>query len=724
MGVIGGCGTDATSGPAGQADGSGLADAMSGSDSEGAADGVSGDASGQDGLVGGADGLADASGDGHAPSRAALGITQVWPERLSARGGELFVLQGQGLQAGVHVWVGERRAEVVGVQKDGLEVRSPRYRAGHFDVRVVSGPDEAVASAALELTAITPIWNEFGTAEAVDAPVVRDAVPMDVDLDGDLDVLVATSDGLRVLISTFADAGRSGQGSLGNGPIQFKLLRDAPAPDEPGAVGPPTRVGGSSDVRALATGDLDADGHPDAIACTHGARELWIRPTAEGPDWSASTPVRAGSCTGVGVSDFDGDGADEIVVLLEGLASSAAGFDDVGLWAYRASAPAAEPPSLQIENALAPSALDPVPIGLVDSADPTAENGFTRMPDLAKQTGGFAVLAYDLHEGASEAEFTLPVTMELVPDRLRFRLKGGAGAVELIPRLKNAAGMVFEGPPLSVQPDQWTWAQATGVGSWLSLDSAGAPTSGPIVAVGLLVRAQGGVAAQGAVQTDDWTALLPGGAEIWIADFDERTSALSWPDATALAVGDGDLDGRADLVVLRAGEDAPTVLWSTGQAWPTSSPWSEAPLPPMVGAPFAHVAWLSRPDGRPSCLYFVAWQQDQLLVTDSSGALADVTATGLPLDWVVGRRVSAADVDLDGFDDAIIANASSTDRLYLSRADETGALWDSTPLFGFDELDTAVVAIADFDQNGVDDVLSFDVDGTRPALLRLGEEAP
>src|SRR5690606_13455411 len=94
----------------------------------------------------------------------------------------------------------------------------------------------------------------------------------------------------------------------------------------------------------------------------------------------------------------------------------------------------------------------------------------------------------------------------------------------------------------------------------------------------------------------------------------------------------------------------------------------------------------------------------------------------MPVDAADGAAVAAVDLDLDGATDLVIGNRGGTDRLYMGRGD--GRFADLTPRFGFHQLETAAVFVADLDGDGDDDVVSVPADPAARVVIRFAEDGP
>lgn len=143
----------------------------------------------------------------------------------------------------------------------------------------------------------------FTATESISvAGTVADVILLDIDRDGDLDLLFTGSD---VTPAAFLN---DGTGSFTPGPV----------------------VSGAGESTAICSGDFDRDGRPDvAVALATEVRLLF------GNDTVSSFPITGASCLGAG--DLDRDGATDLVIGVEGAATRIAfgegdgNFVDAGL---------------------------------------------------------------------------------------------------------------------------------------------------------------------------------------------------------------------------------------------------------------------------------------------------------------------------------------------------------------------------------------------------------
>ncbi len=153
------------------------------------------------------------------------------------------------------------------------------------------------------------VWHPIA-----DVGWIMSILPIDVDEDGDLDVVAS-------------DRKRDGRGSFwfenpGAGPFQ-----SLPWPRHP--------IGnGSAEMMFMDWADVDADGHDDAVVATSGKQLLFHRrDRASPPAWSTfsiALPEQVGTGKGVGVADIDLDGAMDLVFTCEGAGDKTG----VGLLSY------------------------------------------------------------------------------------------------------------------------------------------------------------------------------------------------------------------------------------------------------------------------------------------------------------------------------------------------------------------------------------------------------
>ncbi|MCB9536019.1 MAG: VCBS repeat-containing protein [Myxococcales bacterium] len=549
------------------------------------------------------------------------------------------------------------------------------------------------------------------------AQVVHDAVAFDVDGDGDPDLVLATDDGLRVLINDGAarftldsvevappeppppvDAGLAAD--VGPppdaGPADAEVDVGLP-PEPPEPLREPVRPGGRGAVYDLALTVTGPDRTPALVACTGAARDLLLGPTPGGLTPIAELPLRAGACRRVAVGDVDGDGMPELAALVD------AG-DGPGLWITRVPRAGAA----RLDEDLTPPADAVGPVGQATTTVEGATATFDRALGDAAGGGAAADAVFALPAGGGEAVFALPVDLPFVPDAVRLQLRAEGDAVTVTPRVVDATGAAFDGPPLAVGAS-WRAAAAEGVDGWTRADGEAGTPAAPLSAFALVVTADD--LAAGVLRVDEVVAERDGFMPRLIDDFERRAPRFAWDGATGLVAGDVDGDAHHDLLVLR-GEAAPALLTTRdGGGLTARTVRLEAP-----GALRDGVLLDADGDGNLDAL-LTGGGRDRLLVGDGFGRLLDITEGALPLDWADGRSVVAADVDGDGLTDLVIGNAGTTDRLYLGRAD--GRFRDVTPRLGFDALDTAAVVVADLDGDGRLDVASVPRAGDAHTLLRM-----
>lgn len=524
-------------------------------------------------------------------------------------------------------------------------------------------------------------------ADAPDAENVRAAVAFDADIDGDLDLVVATEDGLRVL--------------LNDGGGRFGLLRGVPGTED--AEAQPARPGGRGPIRGLAVA-AGAEGVPPLLAvCTGAGRDLLLRGGITGLEPALTLPVRAGACRAAAFTDVDADGGLDLALLI------AAG-GTTGLHVLRDVARAPTP-----DDGMAPPDPEVGSVGSAASTDEAATLVFDRTIGDAAEGVGAADAAF-LLTAAGEAVFTLPASLPALPDYLELQLRrqGGVGTT-VRPRLIDSEGTAFDGPEVATGP-AWRTIILQGPAAWPRADRAEGVPALPITAVALVVAAP--APAEGRLSVDSILSTTNSEMSILIEDFERRSPRYSWPAAGRLLIGDLDADSRDDLLVLRGEAPPVTLLTADAQDGPPFRERGVGLREP--GLLTAGVLLDADRDGDLDALLTARGARDRLFVGDGWGRLLDATASSLPVDWSDGEAIAAADLDLDGLQDVVIGNADGTDRLYLARGD--GRFADATPDLGFDEVETAAVVLADIDGDGDTDVISMPRDGREPPLIRVAVE--
>ncbi len=271
------------------------------------------------------------------------------------------------------------------------------------------------------------------------------------------------------------------------------------------------------------------------------------------------------------------------------------------------------------------------------------------------------------------------------------------------------------------------------------------------------------------------------------AHFEDVTSVAlpaTAEDTSAVAVGDVDGDGRADLVVANATPDAvplrvlfnrpgapgassavqfeeadegfvPAQDWIVSHvaladvdgdqdldllvATPTAGDGiglrlllgegaaglGEAPpamLPP-VSDPVSHVVVGDVDgDGDPEVVVICGPGQDRLLVNDGSGHFFDDTIAAMPFDLAVGRWAALDDLDRDADLDLVIANVGAPSRVYLN--DGFGRYLDYTPVLPLHDDASVGVLTPDVDGDADQDIMLFNGAGVRLRLFLSVQPSP
>lgn len=222
-------------------------------------------------------------------------IFSATPRTVSARGGTMLTLRGEGFIEGQPVEIGGLRVSSQFISSTELRVKSPTLLEGRATLIVAPGskhPSELVDG--LDVEGLTLRFVEAPPhALALPAGLLDSARLGDVDGDGDFDLV---SCGARCLLS------------LNDGRSNFQ-----PSSPDAGA------DGGSfvlpSSAKVLAFDDLDLDGDPDLLlGTTDGGAVLF---NSQGQAFLRSTTATAvGEATVLG--DLDRDGAPELVTVERG----------------------------------------------------------------------------------------------------------------------------------------------------------------------------------------------------------------------------------------------------------------------------------------------------------------------------------------------------------------------------------------------------------------------
>jgi hypothetical protein len=621
-------------------------------------------------------------------------IDRVTPNHVGTLGGERITVTGRGFATGIMARLGDAEVEVSEVRDDTLVLTAPPLPPGATDlVLTLDGVGRAVLREAVFVEPMSVVYDPApeSWAEPPEADRVMDAVPFDVEGDGDLDVVVATNEGLRVLAN-------DGRGQL---LLQRRETAEGPQPLVPG---------GRGEVRALLVTDLDADERPEVVACTSGARDLHLDASLTGLMDRGDLPLRAGRCLALAVVPGV-EGARPSLVTGRQTTEAAAWVtlyrpDEAGRLT-----PAPEFVTAPPENLV---------LGAGETTDAVFMQSFLRTTEAVRDGAGAARLGYALTPAGPLARFHWPLARpwDAPPGHLRFALRGTPEApVELRVGLVDSAGVTFVSPVLPAPGAAWTDVDATG--PYVAEDGSGAAPTPPFTRLDFLVASAGGppvATLEGALFVDTVVAEHAGQMPELVDDFERDVPVLVFDGVARLLVGDLDADAAPDIVVLPGGEPgAVPVLLRTAEA--EAGAFRVEPMPVDGPGPFNTGALLDADRDGALDAVLVSGAQDRLLVGDGWGRLLDATFGLLPVDWADGRSLQVTDANADGLPDLLVGNAGKTDRLYLGRGD--GRFLDATPELGLAADDTAAIVALDLDADGDLDVVSLPADGHRAPRVRI-----
>lgn len=636
----------------------------------------------------------------------------VVPHQGSARGGEVVALLGDGFTDDIRVWFGEAEADdVQWISSTELHAVTPTRTAGAVDV-VLRRPGAEYALA--DGFDVLPIDLEFAEAPAHFVPSLEglsvvDAVARDLDLDGDTDVLVAATGGLStVLLNT-------GEGGFVDTAVEQPYT------------GPALTIHDwTGDLRALVAMDMDRDGDTDAFAC-HGPGEmnrLYIN--AAGHHFAERTrelmAPDGDDCRFAAPVDVDGDGRTDIAAVVTTPGGSA-------LRIYRNverdGLPFLEPlEELQVQE---PSDGESCGSVVTSDAAVVGECTITREESVLGQAAG--VLHYDFSAAAGTVAFHLPAPpLSHAPQRLELDLFGDASGMPLGLRVVDAGGETFQLDLGTVDWTGWARVEADNVASWPSVTEGGDQGMDlPLQWVAVLVSSGEAAGPRGDLFADNAVVQYQDGRWGLAEDFERATPGVTFGAvASSLSFADADGDGDPDVVAAFAGDGANGYLalrlneLEQFASDPDALPAQRFPDAGSgaVPSPPDSVVWVTPmdvdDDGDLDLAAISGDGQDRLLINDGGGHFFDDSFAAMPVDWADGRHGAAADMDLDGRLDLLIANHGAVNRLYRNRGD--GGFSDATPALPLVDDPTIRILVLDVEGDGDPDVLAINDSGTPPRL--------
>ncbi|MBW2524895.1 MAG: VCBS repeat-containing protein [Deltaproteobacteria bacterium] len=632
-------------------------------------------------------------------------IVAVEPAVGSARGGETVTIRGSAFEQGAGVWFGDAPAEeVTWIGAEALEVVTPMHLAETVNV-TVSGPSESAT--APDGFTFEPLDLEFVQAAAHYVPdfstvVVDDAAVGDFDLDGAPDVLVAARGTPSRLLRN------SGFGAF---------VDELPPPEE---IEPsdaiPTWV---HSTRRMLVDDLDGDDDLDVFLCNRWGQPSRIYENDGAGEFSqvaSALPEVSEECRGAVLVDIDGDEDRDLVLLGRGRIGRGKSY----LRVYERTGDAMDfSPVAAFEEQ---ADIDGDPVGLVHVAPAAVAAEYTVTADDAASgaAAGHGSFVFSAEPGTAVFGHTVQ-TLQDVPDAVELDLKGSSAPVTVALRLVDAEDEAYT-YDLGALGAAWQRVRAESPAAWTA---TGGDADGlldlPVQRLELVVSdAVGG--ATGDLFVDDIRLNVPRTGPILVEDFERIDFQLSW-DEILHSISAGDLDGDADLDFVLSSEHgaAPVrlrLLLSDGAAGGGQIALSESPSSAFE-ATAELMAWTLLhdvdADDDLDVMALGSDGQDRLFVNDGRAHFFDDTIALLPVDAARGIAAEAADLDLDGQSELLLANYDATNRIYRSRG--ASGFVDVTPVMPIHTARSVRFLPLDADGDGDLDLFELNQDGERSVLF-------
>lgn len=361
---------------------------------------------------------------------------------------------------------------------------------------------------------------------------VRDAALADANGDGILDVVVLTEAGVQVL--------------PGDGNISFALPEPMePEPEEePPAEEPPME--GMEPVKRpvvarLFGADLDHDGNPELVSCDDQGGALRVYPRGALTRGSDATLSRPFGCVMLGSGDFDGDGRDEVVELLD----MGEGVLGVNLW--RHDHDASEPLDAILDEGLAQElgAFSPVAI---QAADTDGDGQEELILAESNRVVIFAFIDGALRQRGVISGLSKVRVLSVIDT-------DGDGDLDLHLGIPGAQDRLF------LSDGQGRFAEST----WSSLPVEDAYSSASVV----IDLDQDGHDELVMGTSQGFDRLYYGSQDGRLLDI---SPALGFVDTDTMAIFAGDLDRDGDLDLVSVGKDGQLSLFARQSPAPTEAP--------------------------------------------------------------------------------------------------------------------------------------------------------